>query len=79
MTTKIMKTYIYEGLGFPIELHNVEMNQIRGEYIPKLDIEAIAGDAIKNLVWQKTKLSGNQIKFVRDYFSQSLREFANSE
>ena len=24
MTKKLMKTYTYEGLGFPIELNNVE-------------------------------------------------------
>jgi DNA-binding transcriptional regulator YiaG len=77
MNTKVKKTYIYEGLGFPIELHNVEINQIRGEFIPKINIEAIADDAIKDLIWQKTKLSGNQIKFVRNYFSHSLRQFAN--
>lgn len=76
MTKKIMKTFIYEGLGFPIELHDVEMVMINGEYSPKLDVRAIADDAIKSLVFQKTKLTGNQIKFVRTYFSASLREFA---
>lgn len=75
MAKKVMKTFIYEGLGFPIELHNVEMILINGEYIPKIDVRAVADNAIKSLVLQKTKLTGNQVKFIRTYFSASLREF----
>lgn len=75
MTNKILKTYTYEGLGFPIELHNVEMVMINGEYAPKIDVRAVADKAIKSLVLQKTKLTGNQVKFIRAYFSASLRDF----
>ena len=75
MTKKVMKTFIYEGLGFPIELHDIEMIMINGEYTPKIDVRAVADDAMKSLVLQKTKLTGNQVKFIRTYFSASLREF----
>src|SRR3990167_6452411 len=75
MTNKILKTYTYEGLGFPIELHNVEMVMINGEYAPKIDVRAVADKAIKSLVLQKTKLTGNQVKFIRACFSASLRAF----
>lgn len=73
--SKMMKTYIYEGLGFPIELNNIEMVLVNDEYIPKLNIRKIADDAIKDLILQKTKLTGNQVRFIRSYFSLSLREF----
>jgi len=75
MTKKILKTYTYEGLGFPVELHEVEMIMINGEYAPKIDVRTVAEEAIKSLVLQKTKLTGNQVKFIRTYFSASLREF----
>lgn len=75
MTNKVVKTYIYEGLGFPVELHDVEMIMINGEYAPKIDVRAVADEAIISLVLQKTKLTGNQIKFIRTYFSASLRDF----
>lgn len=75
MKNKVMKSFIYEGFGFPIELHDVEMVMINGEYAPKIDVRAVADDAIKSLVLQKTKLTGNQVKFIRTYFSASLREF----
>ncbi len=70
-----MKEYIYEGLGFPIELNNVEMIFVNGEYAPKIDVRSVADKAMKNLVLQKTKLTGNQVKFIRSYFSLSLRDF----
>lgn len=76
MTKKIIPSYKYEGLGFPIELHNVEMILIKGEYAPKINIQLIADKAIKNLILQKNKLTGNQIKFIRNYFSLSLRQFS---
>ncbi len=75
MTKKIVKTFIYEGLGFAIELHDVEMIMINGEYAPKIDVRAVADNAMKSLVLQNSKLTGNQVKFIRSYFSASLRDF----
>lgn len=76
MTKKFIKNYIYNGLGFPMELHNVEMVLFDGEFHPKIDVRSISNLAIKSLVSQKNRLTGNQIKFIRTYFSMSLREFA---
>jgi len=76
MNKKIIKKYIYDGLGFPIELHNVEMVKLGDEYHPKIDVRQIANSAIQSLVLRKSRLTGNQIKFIRTYFSMSLREFA---
>ena len=76
MSKKIVKTYVYNGLGFPVELHNVEMVTINGEEHPKIDVRNVADQAINSLVSHKSRLTGNQIKFIRTYFSMSLREFA---
>lgn len=59
MSKRLMKTYIYESLGFPIELHDIEMVITNGEYAPKIDVRAVSDEAIKSLVLQKTKLTGN--------------------
>lgn len=77
MKTKKMKTYIYEGLGFPIELKNVKMLQISNEWHPKINVRKVANATIKALVSQKERFTGNQIKFIRQYFSMSLRDFAS--
>ncbi len=76
MNKKIIKKYIYDGLGFPVELHDVEMVKFDGKFHPKIDVRKIANSAIQSLVLQKLRLTGNQIKFIRTYFSMSLREFA---
>jgi DNA-binding transcriptional regulator YiaG len=76
MSNKIVKNYIYDGLGFPIELHNVEVVEFKGELQPKIDVRKVADSAMKSLVLQKSRLTGNQIKFIRKYFSMSLRDFS---
>ncbi len=72
---KKIKEYIYEGLGFPILLSNVSLVEIDGEHHPKIDIRKVADAAIRGLPLQKERLTGNQVKFIRTYFSMSLREF----
>ncbi len=76
MNKKIIKNYTYDGLGFPVELHNIEMVKFGDEYHPKIDVRKISDSVIQSLVLQKSRLTGNQIKFIRTYFSMSLREFA---
>jgi DNA-binding transcriptional regulator YiaG len=77
MESKIVKHFIYEGLGFPIELQQVEMRKINNKWHPKIDVKRVADAAMVALVSQKERLTGNQIKFIRSYFSMSLRDFAN--
>ncbi len=74
--TKIVKHFTYEGLGFPIELQQVEMRKIDNEWHPKIDVRKVAHSAMASLVSQKERLTGNQIKFIRSYFSMTLREKA---
>lgn len=76
MNKKLEKKFIYTGLGFPVELQNVELIEIDGIFSPKIDIRKVAHSVMESLITQKTRLTGNQIKFIRTYFSMSLREFA---
>ncbi|WBV72838.1 hypothetical protein PGH42_08405 [Legionella pneumophila] len=72
MKTKIVPTFLYEGLGFPIELGNVEAVKFNGEWLPKIDLQYIADEVIKKLAIQEERLTGNQVKFIRSYFSIPL-------
>lgn len=78
MKTKIEPTFLYEGLGFPIELGNVEMVRFNDEWLPKIDVQYIANEIIKKLAIQEERLTGNQVKFIRSYFSMTLREFGRT-
>ncbi|STX39575.1 hypothetical protein [Legionella feeleii] len=78
MKTRIEPTFLYEGLGFPIELENVEMINIDDEWHPKIDVRYVADEIIKKLAIQEERLTGNQVKFIRSYFSMPLREFGET-
>lgn len=75
MKTKIMKNLCYEGLGFPVQLKNVELFEIDGEWHPKIDVKKVADAAIEAIAYQENKLTGNQVRFIRSYFSMPLRKF----
>lgn len=75
MKTKIEPVFLYEGLGFPIELEHVEMVNVHDEWHPKIDVRYIADEIIKKLATQEEPLTGNQVNFIRTYFSMPLREF----
>ena len=77
MKKKIVNHFTYTGLGFPIELSQVEMVKIHGEWHPKIDVRKVAKTTIKTLAFQKERLTGAQVKFIRSYFSMTLRDFAN--
>jgi len=76
MSKKIEKKFIYSGFGFPVELSDVEMIKIADSFHPKIDVRKLANSVIESLITQKTRFTGNQIKFIRTYFSMSLREFS---
>lgn len=78
MKTKIESTFLFTGLGFPIKLENVEMININDEWHPKIDIHYITDEIIKKLATQEERLTGNQVKFIRSYFSMPLREFGET-
>lgn len=76
MEKKVEDVFVYQGLGFPIKLENVEMLKIEGEWHPKIDVRQVSEQAIKRLASRHERLTGNQVRFIRTYFSMSLREFA---
>lgn len=76
MKTKIVKNFIYDGLGFPIHLAEAIMVEYDNEWHPKINVEQIALAAIQKLIVQPGRFTGNQIKFIRQYFSMTLRDFA---
>ena len=76
MNTKKVKNYLYDGLGFPIELDEVEMICIDGDWHPKIDLQKLADEVIAKLAIQESRLTGLQVKFIRSYYSMSLRVFA---
>lgn len=75
MKTKKVKNYLYEGLGFPVELDEVEMVFIDSDWHPKINVQKVSDEVLKKIAVQEARLTGYQVKFIRTYFSMSLRDF----
>ena len=73
---KIVKNFVYEGLGFPVILENALFHKVRNEWLPKVDIEGLAEMAFRMLPSKPSKLTGNEIKFIRTFLGKSKPAFA---
>lgn len=76
METKIKKEFIDTGFGFPIRLVNVPMVKVRGEWTPKVNYNELALEVLRALAHKVSRLTGNEIKFIRTHFEMTLQEFA---
>lgn len=77
MKTKIKKKHTFHGLGFPIYLTNVPMVEVRGEFILDIDFNKLQKAVLLHLCHKKTPLTGNEIKFIREYFSFTTAAFGH--
>jgi DNA-binding transcriptional regulator YiaG len=75
MKHKIEKSYIFEGLGFPVHLTNVPMIEARGEFILDIDFNKLQKAVLLHLCHKKTPLTGSEVKFIRKYFSLTTVDF----
>lgn len=76
MEMKIQKEFIDTGFGFPVRLLNVPMIKVRGVWTPKLNYNGLADAVLFALSDKDSRLTGNEIKFIRTHFEMTLQEFA---
>ena len=75
MEKKIEKKYIDYGFGFPVCLHNLPMVKVRNVWTPNIDYNELTRAVAMSLASSKSLLSGNQVKFIRQFFEMTLKEF----
>ena len=75
MEKKIEKKYVDHGFGFPICLHNVPMVKVRGVWTPDVNYNELTRAVAISLASSKKLLTGNQIKFIRQFFEMTLKDF----
>lgn len=75
-SSKKIKKTLYNGFGFPVLLINVSAKIIRGRIEPDINYRSLGAAVIAALCQKETPLTGHQVKFIRQYFELSLREFA---
>ena len=72
----IVPEYTDTGFGFPVIIQNVEMAQIAGETVALIDYKKLERLLIRSLPSKPARLSGAEIRFIRQYFGLTLEEFA---
>ena len=77
METKIQKQFIDDGFGFPVHLLNVPMSKVRGHWTPNVNYVELSSLVLKALVEKPAKLTGSELKFIRQSLGMNLTEFAS--
>src|SRR5437016_14247923 len=78
MKRKIAEQFEYDGLGFPIMLLNVPLMSVRGIEVPDLNYNVLQKNVLFALCQKSTPLSGNEVRFIRQFFEMNYTEFANT-
>lgn len=77
MKDRKVDTFVYEGFGFPILLENVPMKKRLGEWTFDIDLEVLEKTILLTLIEKQISLTGNQIRFIRNFLNMSSYEFAD--
>lgn len=76
MKKKVQKIYQDYGFGFPVTLLNVPMMWIRGEWMPNVNQNELQSFVVEALAVKQSRLTGNEIHFIRLYLKMTLTQFA---
>src|SRR3989338_8338504 len=76
MKRKIQRVFIDYGFGFPVKRLNTPMIKVREKWTPAINYNRLAELFLEELCWKDSKLTGNEIKFIRQYFEMTLQSFA---
>lgn len=75
MTEKKIETFTYTDLGFPIQLIDVPMRKILGEWILDINLNMLQLEVLKMLVHKPTPLQAGELRFFRKYFEMTTTAF----
>ncbi len=72
------ETFIYEGLGFPIELIDTPMKKVFGEWVIDIDMNALQMFVFKGLIHKPYPLTGREMRFMRKFTEMSTIGFGKN-
>lgn len=75
--TTSTNTFEYDGLGFPITLLNFPLIEVRGVLVPNIDYNILQKHVLFALCNKPHPLTGNEVRFIRQYLQMTYTEFAN--
>jgi DNA-binding transcriptional regulator YiaG len=78
MMNKKNETFIYEGLGFPIELIDTPMKKVFGEWVIDIDMNELQSLVFKGLIHKPYPLTGKEMRFMRKFLGLSTTELGET-
>ena len=72
---KKYETFVYEGLGFPVELIDCPMKKMLGEWVIDINMAALQRFVFQGLIHKPTPLTGKEIRFMRKFLGISTTAF----
>lgn len=72
---KIESRFVYEGLGFPVVLHNVPMIKLRGEWALDINMNHFQRAVLLALAYHPFDLTGDHIRYIRSWLRLSYEKF----
>lgn len=76
MEKKIVNKVIDRGFGFPVILINVPMSKLEGEWVASVNYNSLTRSVLTALADLEGRLTGNQIRFIRQHFEMTLQAFS---
>lgn len=73
-----IKTFVYEGLGFPITLVNAPMKKVFGEWVIDIDMTRLQLVVLRALVFKQGRLTKDELQFIRKFLSLTTTEFGRT-
>lgn len=77
MKKKIVAQFEYDGLGFSIMLLNCPVVEVRGVQVPSINYNILQRSVLLALCQKLLPLTGNEVRFIRQYMQMTYTEFAN--
>jgi DNA-binding transcriptional regulator YiaG len=72
---KIQKAYTDNGFGFPVQIVNAPLIKNRGKWTLNINFEKYERALLIALAHKPSRLTGHEIKFIRNNFEMSLKGF----
>ena len=72
---KTRPKYVFKGFGFPVELRNIPMAKMGGEWVMDINYFELQEVAALALALAPNRLSGNHVRFLREHLKMSRVKF----
>ncbi len=76
LARKRQDSFVYRGFGFPVALLHVPMVRVRGVWTLDVDYNELSDRLLEALARKPTRLTGNEVRFIRHSLSMTLEQFA---